>query len=200
VLIDERDQYLAEKIRQAQGRRVVVVVGAAHVNGIRAALLAHQPVALEQLETIPPASRVWHWVGWSIPALIVGALFFLAWQKGTAVAGYNALVWILATGLPCALGAAGALAHPLTILTAFVAAPITTLSPLIGAGYVTALVQAYVHPPLVREFQTLADDLHQPKKWWQNRVLRIFLTFLLTSLGSAIGVWIGGYEIFSNLF
>jgi pheromone shutdown protein TraB len=176
------------------------VVGAAHVNGIRAALLAHQPVALEQLETIPPASRVWHWVGWSIPALIVGALLFLAWQKGTAVAGYSALVLILATGLPCALGAAGALAHPLTILTAFVAAPITTLSPLIGSGYVTALIQAYVRPPLVREFQTLADDLHRPKKWWQNRVLRIFLTFLLPSLGSAIGAWIGGYEILSNLF
>ena len=200
VLIDERDQYLAEKIRQAQGRRLVAVVGAAHVNGIRAALLAHQPVDLERLETIPPASRVWHWVGWSIPALIVGALLFLAWQKGAAVAGYNALVWILATGLPCALGAVCALAHPLTILTAFVAAPITTLSPLIGAGYVTALVQTYVRPPLVREFQTLADDLHQPKKWWQNRVLRIFLTFLLPSLGSAIGAWIGGYEILSTLF
>jgi pheromone shutdown protein TraB len=87
-----------------------------------------------------------------------------------------------------------------TILTAFVAAPITTLSPLIGSGHVAALVQAYVCPPLVREFQALADDLHQPKKWWQNRVLRIFLTFLLPSLGSAIGVWIGGYEILSTLF
>jgi pheromone shutdown protein TraB len=60
-------------------------------------------------------------------------------------------------------------------------------------------VQAYVRPPWCGALR-LADDLHQPKKWWQNRVLRIFLTFLLPSLGSAVGVWIGGYEILSNLF
>jgi pheromone shutdown protein TraB len=87
-----------------------------------------------------------------------------------------------------------------TVATAFVAAPVTTLTPVIGAGYVTACVQAYFRPPLVREFQSLADDIYQPKKWLQNRVLRIFLTFLLPNLGSAIGAWIGGYEILSNLF
>jgi pheromone shutdown-related protein TraB len=200
VLIDERDQYLAEKIRQTAGRRLVAVVGAAHVNGIRATLLAQQPVALERLETVPPASRVWQWVGWGIPALIVGALLYIAWQKGAVVASSNALFWILVTGLPCALGALCALAHPVTVATAFIAAPITTLLPVIGAGYVTALVQAYLRPPLVREFQSLADDIYQPRKWLQNRVLRIFLTFLLPNLGSAIGASIGGYEIISNLF
>jgi pheromone shutdown-related protein TraB len=200
VLIDERDQYLAEKIRQAPGRRLVAVVGAAHVNGIKTALLAQQPIMLERLEAIPPASRLWHRVGWSIPVLIVGSLLLITWQQGAAVAGYNVLFWIVATGLPCALGALCAFAHPVTVLTAFVAAPITTLSPVLGAGHVTALVQAYMHPPVVREFHSLADDLQQPKRWWQNRVLRIFLTFLLPSLGSAIGAWIGGYEILSNLF
>jgi pheromone shutdown-related protein TraB len=200
VLIDERDSYLAEKIRQAEGRRLVAVVGAAHVTGIRAALLAQEPIALEPLEVVPPASPVWRWIGWSIPALIVGSLVFIAWHKGPAVAGHSLLFWVLANGIPCALGALVALAHPLTILAAFVAAPITSLSPLIGAGYVTAFVEAYFRPPLVREFQTVADDLHQPSKWWQNRVLRIFLSFLLPSLGSALGTWIGGYEIFSKLF
>jgi pheromone shutdown-related protein TraB len=200
VLIDERDQYLAEKIHQAPGRRIVAVVGAAHVKGIRAALLARQPIALEQLETIPPAARIWRWLGWSIPVTIMGALLFIAWHKGVAVAGHSTLFWILATGIPSALGALCALGHPLTILAAFVAAPITSLSPIIGAGHVTALVQAYAHPPVVREFQSLAEDLQRPKKWWQNRVLRIFLTFILPSLGSAIGIWIGGYEILSKLF
>ena len=200
VLIDERDQYLAEKIRQTAGRRLVAVVGAAHVNGIRAILLADQPVALECLETVPPASQLWRWLGWGIPALIVGSLFGIAWQKGAVVAGSNALFWILATGIPCALGALCALAHPVTVVTAFLAAPITTLLPVIGAGYVTAFVQAYLRPPLVREFQSLADDIYQPRKWLENRVLRIFLTFLLPNLGSAIGASIGGYEILSNLF
>jgi pheromone shutdown protein TraB len=200
VLIDERDQYLAEKIRQTAGRRLVAIVGAAHVNGIRTALLADQPVALAPLETVPSVSPFWRLVGWGIPALIMGALLFIAWQQGAVVAGSNALFWLLATGIPCALGAVCALAHPVTVATAFVAAPVTTLTPVIGAGYVTACVQAYFRPPLVREFQSLADDIYQPRKWLQNRVLRIFLTFLLPNLGSAIGASIGGYEILSNLF
>jgi pheromone shutdown-related protein TraB len=200
VLIDERDQYLAEKIRQTAGRRLVAIVGAAHVNGVRATLLADQPVALAPLETVPPVSPLWRLVGWGIPALIMGALLLIAWQQGAVVAGSNALFWLLATGIPCALGAVCALAHPVTVATAFVAAPVTTLTPVIGAGYVTACVQAYFRPPLVREFQSLADDIYQPRKWLQNRVLRIFLTFLLPNLGSAIGASIGGYEILSNLF
>ena len=115
------------------------------------------------------------------------------------MAGHNARFWILANGIPSALGAIGAWAHPLTVLAAFVAAPLTSLTPVIGAGYVTAFVQAYVRPPSVRELQNVSDDLRIPVQWWRNKLLRIFLAFLLPGLGSLIGTWIGGYEIFSNL-
>jgi hypothetical protein len=99
-----------------------------------------------------------------------------------------------------ALPSAAALAHPLTILTAFVAAPLTSLTPVIGAGYVTAFVQAYLCPPSVRELHSVADDIRITQQWWRNRVLRIFLAFILPGIGSMIGTWIGGVEIFSNLF
>lgn len=92
------------------------------------------------------------------------------------------------------------MAHPFTIVAAFGAAPFTSLTPVIGVGYVTAFVQAYVQPPVVREFQKVAEDIAIPRRWWSSRLLRIFLVFLLTTIGSIIGTWVGGTRIVSNLF
>jgi pheromone shutdown-related protein TraB len=199
VLIDERDQYLAQHIRDASGTRIVAVLGAAHIPGVRQALLQDQPRDLTDISTVPPAWPVWRWLGWAIPATIVAALLLLGWQKGAAVAGHNALFWILANGIPSALGALVAWWHPLTVITAFVASPLTSLTPVIGAGYVTAFVQAYLRPPSVRELQNVSDDIRVPGQWWRNKLLRIFLAFILPGLGSMLGTWIGGYEIVSNL-
>lgn len=200
VLIDERDQYLAHKIRSAEGKKIVAVVGAGHIEGIRQALLTRATVDVKALETVPPVSSAWKWVGWSLPAVIVGSLVAIGVQQGALAAGENALFWILANGIPSAIGATVALAHPVTILTAFAAAPFTSLTPVIGVGYVTAFVQAYVQPPIVREFQSVAEDIGVPQKWWQSRLLRIFLAFLLPTIGSIVGTWIGGTRIISNLF
>ncbi len=200
VLIDERDIYLAHHIRGAVGKRIVAVLGAAHIPGVQGHLEANRSMDLEPLNTIPPVSPLWRVVGWGIPALIVAALLVIGWQKGAGVAGENILFWVLANGIPSAIGAAAALAHPLTILTAFVAAPLTSLTPVIGAGYVTAFVQAYFCPPSVRELHSVSDDVRVTQQWWRNRLLRIFLAFILPGIGSLIGTWIGGIEIFSNLF
>ena len=200
VLIDERDAYLAHEIRCAEGRRLVAVVGAGHVEGIRRALEAPAEVDMEAIRRIPPASPVWRWVGWGIPAIILGSLGVLAWTKGAPAAGENLVFWTLANGIPASLGAALALAHPVTILVAFLAAPITSLTPVIGAAYVTAFVQAYLRPPLVRDFQTVSEDAGSVGRWWSNRLLRIFLAFIFPGLGSLVGSFIGGYEIISNLF
>ncbi len=199
VLIDERDTYLAEKIRQAPGAIIVAVVGAGHVAGIVRALQQNEPADLRALEAIPPVSPLWKAAGWLIPATIIGALLFIAWSKGGAVACDNLVYWILANGIPSAIGALLALAHPATIAAAFTAAPITSLTPVIGAGYVTAFVQVMVQPPLMREFEAVLDDMNSVRGWWRNRLLKVFLAFLLPGIGSVIGTWIGGVEIFSNL-
>jgi pheromone shutdown-related protein TraB len=200
VLIDERDIYLTEKIRSAAGRRIVAVVGAGHVEGIRQALSEDASTDLDAINEIPPASAVGHWIGWSIPVIILGSLGVIAWTKGGSVAGENLRYWILANGIPSGLGAVAALAHPVTIATAFLAAPITSLTPVVGAGYVTAFVQAYVRPPRVRDFQTVADDASSALKWWRNRLLRVLLAFIFPTLGSFVGTYLGGAEIISNLF
>jgi pheromone shutdown-related protein TraB len=200
VLIDERDQYLAEKILQADGKKVVAVVGAGHVEGMKSVLQQTHRQDLAALDVIPPVSPAWKWVGWSIPAVIVGSIAMIGYQKGLAAAGENAMFWILANGIPSGIGAILAFAHPLTIIAAFAGAPITSLTPVIGVGYVTAFVQAYMQPPVVREFQTVAEDIAIPRRWWQSRLLRIFLAFLLPTIGSVIGTWVGGTRIVSNLF
>ncbi|HJS74986.1 MAG TPA: TraB/GumN family protein [Vicinamibacteria bacterium] len=200
VLIDERDLYLSHRIRQSPGRRVVAVVGAGHIEGIRKALLESREADVEELNRIPPVSPAWKWIGWSLPIAILGSIGYIGWTKGPEAAGDSALFWILASGTPCALGAILAFAHPLTVLAAFVSAPITTLSPVLGAGYVTAFVQAFVRPPRVKEFQTVAEDVTHLKRWWQSRLLRVFLAFLLPSVGASLGMIFGSVEIFGNLF
>ncbi len=200
VLIDERDAYLAQRMREAPGQRVVAVVGAGHVSGLLAALRERSPVDLAELERIPTTSSITRWLGWGIPAGIVAGLVMVGVTRGAAAAFHDLAFWVLVTGVPCALGAAAAFAHPITIAAAFFTAPVTTLSPLIGAGHVLALVQAWVQPPLVSEFERIAEDVMHPFRWWRNRLLRIVLVFLLTTLGTLIGMYVGGYEIFAELF
>ncbi len=203
VLLDERDIYLTEKIRRSQGRRIVAVVGAGHMSGIVEALENQdddQAVDLEEISVIPPVSPIWKIIGWGIPAVIVGSLILIGLTQGGRVAGDNAWFWILANGIPAAVGAIIALAHPVTIILAFVAAPITSLTPVIGAGYVTAFIQVLMRPPLVKDFQTLAEDVAKARMWWRNRLLKVFLCFLLPGFGSFIGTWVGGFEIIKNLF
>ncbi len=200
VLIDERDSYLAEKTLQAEGKTIVSVVGAGHVEGIKAILQGELRGNLDGMDVIPPVSPVWKWVGWAIPAIIVGSIALIGYQKGAAAAGDNALFWIVANGVPSGLGALLAWAHPFTIVVAVAGAPFTSLTPVIGVGYVTAFVQAYMQPPIVREFQTVAEDVAIPRRWWQSRLLRVFLAFLFPTIGSVIGTWVGGTRIVSNLF
>lgn len=199
VLIDERDTFLAEKIKAASGKHIVAVVGAGHVAGIKKALYEDRSDELARIDTIPPVSPIWQILAWVIPLLILTSIALIGWQKGGAVAGDNIIFWCLATGVLSAIGGALALAHPLTILSAFLAAPFTALTPIVGAGHITAFVQVMRQPPLVMEFESALTDMATVTGWWRNRLLRVFLTFVLTSLGAAIGAWVGGYEIFSNL-
>lgn len=200
VLIDERDAYLAARLRATPGARLVAVVGAGHVAGMADALRRGTAVDLAALDQVPPPSRAVRWAGWGIPAIIVAGLVAIGLRQGPGAVGDNALFWVLATGLPGLAGAVVALAHPLTLVATFCSAPITALSPLLGVGYVAAFVQAWVRPPLVRELQSVTDDVRVPRRWWANRLLRIGLVFLLTTLGTSLGVLVGTAEILSSLF
>ncbi len=200
VLIDERDIFMAEKIKAAAGRRIVAVVGAGHMEGMQRVIKEDNRDIIEEINTIPPVSKLWKIVGWSIPAAILLSIAAIGFRQGAGEAAANALFWVLANGIPSAIGAVLAWAHPATIISAFAAAPITSLTPVIGAGYVCAFVQVMTRPPVVKEFENVGTDIGRIRGWWQNKLLRIFLVFIMTGLGSSIGTWVGGYRIFSNLF
>lgn len=188
ILVDERDTYMAHHIRQAQGQKVLAVVGAAHLPGITAKLGQAIPAAeLAEISVIPPKTKLSKALPWLIPAVVVAlfiAGFFFADRQQLANA---AVAWILANGLLSALGAIIALGHPLTVLAAFIAAPITSLNPTIGAGFVTGLVQTLVAPPQVRDMEKVGEDIAELSGWWKNRLTRVLLVFIFSSLGSAIG-------------
>jgi len=200
ILVDERDTYMAHHIRSAPGSKVVAVVGAAHLNGIALQIMA--PVDAEhlaELDTIPPKSGFSRLAPWLIPAVVV-ALFAGGFFYGdTERLKEAAIAWVLANGLLSALGALIALGHPLTILTAFVAAPITSLNPTIGAGMVTGVVQAMIVAPKVGDLERVTDDLATLTGWWRNRTTRVLLVFFFSSLGSAIGTFVA-FGWLKNLF
>lgn len=200
VLIDERDTYLAQKISAAKGDKIVAVVGAGHLKGLVEKIKSESAEDLSKFEVIPPVSPLWKSIGYAVPVIIIGAITYIGITKGSQAASDNAIFWILANGIPSAIGAAVAMAHPLTVIATFLAAPLTSLTPVIGAGYVSAFVQLMLVPPKVKEFQTVSEDILKAKNWWKNRLLRILLVFILASLGSALGTYVGMFEIVKNLF
>ena len=191
ILVDERDTYMAHHIRQAPGERIVAIVGAAHMPGILKKLGQTFTVEeINELSIIPEKTRLSKSLPWLIPAIVVG-LFIAGFMTGnTQQLADAAVAWILANGVLSALGAMIALGHPLTILAAFIAAPITSLNPTIGAGFVTGLVQAYVAPPKVSDMEKVSEDIAKLSGWWRNRLTRVLLVFFLSSLGSAIGTMV----------
>ncbi|MBI5593460.1 MAG: TraB/GumN family protein [Deltaproteobacteria bacterium] len=188
ILIEERDQYLAEKIRTAPGRKIVAVVGAGHVAGIKACW--NKTIDIAALEVLPPDGRLSAILGWGIPLAIV-LMTAVGFFIGGAHVGTNMITgWILTTGILAGIGAAAALAHPLTILSSMLAAPITTLHPLIAAGWVSGLVEAFSRKPKVRDIEALPQDILSVKGFWRNKVTRILLVVVFTNIGASIGTFV----------
>ena len=193
ILIDERDQYMAEKIRQSMGKLIVAVVGAGHVKGLTAELENKHNLA--ELESVPPTGKAVAWLKWGIPALIIALIVYGFFTVDTDVSIEMIQRWFLINGTLSALGTAAAFGHPITIVAAFVAAPFTSLNPTIAAGWVAGLVEALLRKPQVRDFENLADDITHLRGFWQNNITRILLVVIFANLGSAIGTFAGGFAI-----
>jgi pheromone shutdown-related protein TraB len=188
ILIDERDRYLAHKIRTAPGNRIVAVVGAGHVPGIKK--YWNQEIDVEALEQTPPKGKLSAILKWMIPVAIV-LLIVLGFYFGGAKAGADMITWwIMANGILAGLGAVIALAHPLTILSSVLAAPLTSLNPMIAAGWVAGIVEAFSRKPKVRDFEELTQDILSIRGFWKNKITRILLVVVFTNLGSSLGTFV----------
>jgi len=205
-LISERDEYMSARLikecKENNYQHILVIIGAGHLNGMVQQLetqsITNPDERIAQLDTIPESSKWLKFIPWIIVALILAG-FAIGFMRGPEIGTAMIVDWILINGGLSALGAAIAFAHPLSILTAFLAAPLTSLNPTIGAGMVVAAVEAYLRKPKVSDFNRLRADTTSLKGWWNNQVTRILLIFILSTLGSAIGTYVAGFRIFEQL-
>ncbi len=188
ILIDERDKYLAEKIRTAPGSKIVAAVGAGHVPGIKKNW--NNAIDLQELEILPPKSRLSYVFKWGLPTAIL-VLFGVGFFGGGKETGTDMVAWwFLVNGVLAGLGAIIAVAHPMTIISAILAAPLTSMNPTIAAGWVSGLVEAFLRKPKVKDFESLPNDILSVKGFWQNKVTRILLVVVFTNLGSSVGTFV----------
>ncbi|MCL2827195.1 MAG: TraB/GumN family protein [Oscillospiraceae bacterium] len=194
VLITERDQYLADKIKNAPGPKVLAVLGAAHVPGVIEEIPKEQDIAA--ITHVPKRKSKWKWLAWVIPIAMIVLISF-AFTQSIDLGVQSLWVWWLWNGGLAALFALIALARPLSILTAFMAAPLTTLNPFLAAGWFAGLVEAWAKKPTVQDVQNIPEDIFSVKGWFfRNRFLKVLLVVILTNLGSAIGTFAAGANIF----
>ena len=208
-LIAERDAFMAARLREEAARstttdprRVLVVIGAGHLKGICENLRTQQTdparTAAELAQT-PPKAQWPKWLAIGLVLLVFVAIGY-AFHRNTALGAQALRDWVLYTGGFAALGALLARAHPVSILAAFIAAPIKPFRPGIPAGGISAMAEAWVRRPRVADFEALRDDIVHWSGWWTNRVARTLLNFFLVSLGTIVGEYAAGIHILKSLF
>ena len=203
--IDERDQFMAANILQAlqehEGKNLLAVVGAGHVKCMSNHLEKRDfdaPAVIRELNTVSQRKSWLKVIPWVI-VLLIAVGFYFGFQESPQLGWKLVWQWVIINGSLSALGAALAGAHPLTVGVAFVAAPITSLNPTIGAGMVTAAAELIIRKPTVKDFRELRTDTTTLSGWRKNAVAKILLIFLLSTMGSAIGTYVAGFRIFGQL-
>ncbi len=204
VLIDERDEFMTGKLAllassENAPKNILAIVGAGHLIGMQPAFKnpANQN-RIDELSVKPPSSRIGYFIGWAICILILG-MFYVGYQQSPELGWSLVVTWVVINGGLSALGAALAFAHPISIFAAFLAAPLTSLNPTIGAGMVVGLVESYLRKPKVADFERLRDDIASFPMWWKNGVVRVLLIFFFANMGSAIGTYVAGASIVQQI-
>ena len=188
TLIDERDRFMAHEISHAAGDKIVAVVGAGHVQGILEHLT--DDIDIAAISEVPPKGQWGRIVAWSIPAVILGIIVAGFFHSGSQASIDMIKWWIIVNGVLAGLGALVVMAHPVTIISSVLAAPLTSINPTIAAGWVAGLVEASLRKPQVKDFMALKDDIATVKGFWNNKITRILLVVVFVNLGSAIGTFV----------
>ncbi|TGK03932.1 TraB/GumN family protein [Leptospira semungkisensis] len=199
VIIDERDAYLAQRIREqaTDGKKIFAVVGAGHLEGIMKNITEDRDIS--PLDILPKKS-IWDVIRPILfPALILSAFGFVYWHGGKEEGQEFLVRWVLVKGSLAAIGAMIALAHPISILLAFIAAPIGNFNPIIKPGWLAALSESWLRKPLVEDFEKIGEDTESFRGYWKNNVIRIFLVFTLPQIGSSIGTFIVSKQIIDKI-
>ena len=197
VLVHERDQYLAYKVKHAPGKKVVAILGAAHIIGMQK--LFEEDYAIEPLDEIPAKSFASKIAGWILPISLL-VIIALTFTQSSEMAIQQIVYWSLWCGCCAALGSICILAHPLTILTSFLVAPITCINPILAAGWFAGLCEAYIRKPTVKDSQDISNDIQSLRGFFKNKITKILLVVIFANIGSSIGNIIGSLTVVKTFF
>lgn len=197
ILIHERDQYLSHKIKTAPGKKIVAVLGGAHVPGVMKEI--NHEIDMEEINTVPKKKPYTKALGWLIPALIM-ALFVYAFAQGIQNGFQQLGIWVLWNGGMSALFTLLAFGHPLSVITSFAVAPVSSLHPLFAVGWFSGIVQATIKKPTVADLHEVQTDILSVKGFFRNRLLKILLVVIMANLGCTLGTFIAGADLIKNLF
>lgn len=188
-LIDERDAYLMSGIEAAPGEKVVAVVGAAHVPGMKR--LFKTEIDRERLDEQPERAPWTKWIKWAIPVLVMAAFLVGYFKHQDETLEQMLYAWVIPNSVLAALMTTAALAKPLSVFVAFIASPITSLNPLLGAGMVVGLLEAWLRKPTVEDAERINEDVQSLGGFYRNPFTRVLLVAFMATLGSALGAWVG---------
>lgn len=204
TIIGERDRYMAARLRETPSmahREVLAVVGAGHLAGL-SQHLANETGAprdlLDELESIPKKRNI-PWITLAILAIVLTGIAVGFYRGGLGMGIDLLAVWAMYTGGLAGLGCLLAGGHPLSILTAIVVAPFKPFRLSIPTGAFSALMETRLRKPAYEDFLKLRDDTQTLRGWYRNRVTRVVLVFILTNLGSMLGLWLTGFRVWGQV-
>ena len=196
-LISERDRYMASRLHEVAGERIVAVVGAAHVPGMKACF--GQPTDRAALDEEPRRSPVMRALKWAIPAVILSA-FAIGWHQGAGqTLEQMVFAWIIPNSVAAGLLTAIAGGKPLSVITSLFSSPISSLNPLLGTAMIVGPVEAWLRKPTVADCEAINEDVQSLAGIYRNPFTRVLLVAVMANLGSALGAWIGATWVVSLL-
>jgi pheromone shutdown-related protein TraB len=198
VLVDERDLFISESIITGPGKKIVAIVGAGHLKGIKSTIESGKKINISTLLNMPKKKNYLKYLKYIIPIVFIGLMGYAIYSKGLTTTIDLLIIWFLINGTFSAIGAFLARAHPISIITAFFAAPFTSLHPAFAAGWFAALSETKYNPPKVMDFETLSG-LNNLKEFYNNKVTHILIVAAFTNIGSIIGTIIALPTIISIL-
>ena len=203
VLIDERDSYLAGKLALLHDdeKKTLAVVGAGHLKGIEKHLSEQSmpnKSSLDDLNQLPVRGRFSKSIPWLIPLFVMSLIGYsiATGSRDSLIEMFT--VWTAANAVFAALGCALARGHPLAILTAAAASPITSLNPTLAAGWFAGYVQLKIKEPTAEDLQQFLK-LESLGSFWSNKAGRVLMVTSLSNLGSMAGAWFAATGLVGSL-
>ncbi len=188
ALVEERDAYMASRLIELEKRHesVVAVVGAGHKKGIEEYL--SNPGSLPDINELEKHKKGYFFktLKYSIPLFII-ASFLFAFSKGISIEG-SILLWIVYNAVPTGIGVAVAGGHPISIIIGMLASPLTSLNPLLAAGWFAGLAEAKIRKTTVGDVKEMFK-IAGLRELYRNRAFRVLLVAALANIGSTVGTF-----------